>query len=216
MSYSRFQQVQPPYEPDELCYPAPIMPSNSTNNRLEEYYVIRIERQITEQQSELAKRDIFLGEDNKPVSIKEALRFDDVDKAEQHVHALSSQDRYQYVIQFYSWKRKNDNPDELGKFIDRIMEIPYPYRRTAYNWLRGRDVEALLLRESDEVYQRHRKVLRDHDIDITRKSDIILMKPKRRKFNIDTSQPEGAPRQYFAYPDQRPLPLAGDDDDTAE
>jgi hypothetical protein len=216
MSYICFQQVLPPFEPDELCYPAAIMPPNSKNNRLEEYYVIRVERKITEQQSELANRDIFLGTDNKPVSIKEALRFDNVDQAEQHVDALPPQDRYRYVIQFYSWKRKNDNPDELGEFINRIMEIPYPYRRTAYNWLRGRDVEALLRRESDEVYQRHRKLLLDHDIDITRRSDIILMKPKRRKFNIDTSRSEGAPRQYFAYPDQRPLPLTGDDDDAAE
>jgi len=189
------------------------MSHKQPDKRMEEYFVIRIERQRSAEQPRLAKRDIFLGEENKPAPITQARRFDDADLAARHIEQLEDQENYQYIIQFCSSKKPNGSPTEVEALIDRIMEIPYPYRRTAYNWLRGRDVQALLRRESEEVCERHRKVLLDHDIDITRKSDVILMKPKRRKFNINTRQPDGAPRQYFAYPGQKPLPVPSDDDD---
>lgn len=189
------------------------MSADSINKRLEEYFVIRVEHRVTERQPDLATRDIFLDKQDRLVPLKQARQFVTAEEAERHIQQLPAQDHYQFIIQFCSRERKSENPDEFAKFIDRIMEIPYPYRRTAYNWLRGRDVKALLLRESEEVYQRHRKVLLDHDIDITRKSDIILLKPKRKKFKIDARQPDGAPRQYFAYPDQKPVPLAADDDE---
>ncbi len=179
------------------------MSADSINKRLEEYFVIRVEHRVTERQPALATRDIFLGKQDRPVPLEQAHRFVTAEEAERHIQQLPAQDRYQFIIQFCSRGKKSENPDEFSKFIDRIMEIPYPYRRTAYNWLR----------ESEEVYQRHRKVLLDRDIDITRKSDIILMKPKRKKFNINTGQPARAPRQYFAYPDQKPVPLAADDDE---
>lgn len=98
---------------------------------------IRIERRITERQPDLAKRDIFLGKQDRPVPVKQARRFDTFEEAERHIHQLPDQDHYQFVIQFCSWKKQNENSDEFSQFINRIMEIPYPYRRTAYNWLRG-------------------------------------------------------------------------------
>ncbi|MFP4611126.1 MAG: hypothetical protein ACLFQT_08900 [Thiohalophilus sp.] len=189
------------------------MDPNQTDNRIDEYFVIRIERQLSAEQSRLARRDIFLGPDNQLVPITQARRFEDADQAARHIARLDEQDHYQYIIQFCSQKDRNASPTELEALINEIMEIPYPYRRTAYNWLRGRDVQALLRRESDEVYERHRRVLLDHDIDITRKSDVILMKPKRGKFNINTGQQsDTAPRQYFAYPGQKPLPVSSDDE----
>ncbi|MDZ7662095.1 hypothetical protein [Thiohalophilus sp.] len=189
------------------------MDPNQTDSRFDEYFVIRIERQLSAEQSRLARCDIFVGPDNQLVPIKEALRFEDADRAARHIGQLDEQDRYQYIIQFCSQKDRNASPSELETLINEIMEIPYPYRRTAYNWLRGRDVQALLRRESDEVCERHRRVLLEHDIDITRKSDVILMKPKRGKFNINTGQQsDTAPRQYFAYPGQKPLPVSSDDE----
>lgn len=188
------------------------MSRGESNSRLEEYYVIRIERQLSADQPRLARRDTFLGEDGQLVPIKQARHFADADTAAQHIEQLADQARYDYVIQFCSSMKPNESPTEVEALIERIMEIPYPYRRTAYNWLRGRDVQALLRRESEEVCERHRRVLLDHDIDITRKSDIILMKPKRKKFNINTGQSDHAPRQYFAYPNQKPLPVPSDDD----
>jgi len=193
------------------------MDPNQTDSRIEEYFVIRIERQLSAGQSRLAKRDIFLGPNNQLVPIKEARRFEDADLAARHIEQLAGQNHYQYIIQFCSHKDRNASPSELETLINGIMEIPYPYRRTAYNWLRGRDVQALLRRESEEVCERHRRVLLDHDIDITRKSDIILMKPKRGKFNINTGQQsDTAPRQYFAYPGQKPLPVPSDDSEGSD
>lgn len=189
------------------------MKRDKSDHRLEEFFVIRIERQLSEHQPRLAKRDIFLGEGNQLVPIKQARHFTSAEDAAQHIEQLDdNSERFRYIIQFCSHRPPNESPDEIESLINRIMEIPYPYRRTAYNWLRGRDVQALLRRESEEVCERHRKVLLDHDIDITRKSDIILMKPKRRKFNINTGDSDTAPRQYFAYPGQKPIPVPSDDD----
>ena len=188
-----------------------------SNSRLDEYFVVRIERQLSTEQTRLAKRDIFLGENDQLVPIRDARQFDSAELAAAHIETLEEQEQYQYIIQFCSSKKPNDSPTEVEELINRIMEIPYPYRRTAYNWLRGRDVQALLRRESEEVCERHRRVLLDHDIDITRKSDIILMKPKRKKFNINTGQKsDTAPRQYFAYPGQKPLPVPSDEEGGSE
>lgn len=190
------------------------MKSPSPDKQAEEYFVIRVERRLNAEQSRLAKRDIFLGEDDKLVPIGQARHFADADVAADHIDQLDDDShRYDYIIQFCSQIKASDSPTEIENLINQIMEIPYPYRRTAYNWLRGRDVMALLRRESEEVCERHRKVLLDHDIDITQKSDIILMKPKRGKLHINTGDDRGAaPRQYFAYPNQKPVPIASEDD----
>lgn len=185
-----------------------------THSRLDEYFVVRIERRLSAEQTRLAKRDIFLGQNDQLVPMRDARRFESAELAASHIDTLEEQEPYQYIIQFCSSKKPNDSPTEVEELINRIMEIPYPYRRTAYNWLRGRDVQALLRRESEEVCERHRRVLLDHDIDITCKSNIILMKPKRKKFNINTGQKsDTAPRQYFAYPGQKPLPVPSDEED---
>ncbi|MFO8023703.1 hypothetical protein [Thiohalophilus sp.] len=187
------------------------------NNRLDEYFVVRVERQLSTEHIRRSKRDIFLGENDQLVPALDARRFDTAELAASHIETLDERGQYQYIIQFCSSKKPNDMPTEVEALINRIMEIPYPYRRTAYNWLRGRDVQVLLRRESEEVCERHRRVLLDHDIDITRKSDIILMKPKRKKFKINTGQKsDTAPRQYFAYPGQKPLPIPSDDSDGSE
>lgn len=185
-------------------------------NRVDEYFVIRVERQISVEQPRLAKRDIFIGEENLLVQVSQARRFSTAEEAAEYIQRLDASERYRYIIQFCSSIKPNDDPTEVESLINRIMDIPYPYRRTAYNWIRGRDVLALLRKESDEVCERHRRVLLDHDIDITRKSDVILMKPKRGKLNINTGGDTNAPRQYFAYPNQKPVPLPQDEDENSE
>jgi hypothetical protein len=42
------------------------------------------------------------------------------------------------------------------------------------------------------------------------------MKPKRGKLNINTGDNASAPRQYFAYPDQKPVPVSDDEDENTE
>lgn len=185
-------------------------------NQVDEYFVIRIERQLSEEQPRLAKRDIFLGDENQLVKISQARRYTTADEAAEYIQQLDTSEQYQYIIQFCSSMQPNGDPTEIEILINRIMDIPYPYRRTAYNWIRGRDVLALLRRESEEVCERHRRVLLDHDIDITVKSDVILMKPKRGKLNINTGDNASAPRQYFAYPDQKPIPVSDDEDENTE
>ena len=86
------------------------------------------------------------------------------------------------------------------------MEIPYPYRRTAYNWMRGKDVITLLRSESDEVYERHHNFLLDYDIDISEASQVVLISAKKKLSSkvYHDELPDNAPRQFFASPEQRP------------
>lgn len=187
------------------------MKQTNTNVSLHEYYVIRVERHLTAEQPELARRDIFVGQQANLTSIKHARQFDSIEHAEDYINSIGAQDRYQFIIQFCTRHKQSEADDPLTNLLQAMMDIPYPYRRTAYNWVRGKDVKQILLRDSQEVYERHCKVLLEHDIDITKKSDLILFKPKRQgKIRINNPDSVTAPRQYFAYPAQRPLPLKTD------
>ncbi len=135
-----------------------------------------------------------------------ALRFDTLEQAERYTadHDTGS---HRWLIQLCSRERRDTGTSEgLHQLVERIMEIPQPYRRSAYNWLRGKDVPALLRRQGEEVYRRHRDVLTQHDIDISRPSEIVLMRPKRGRLPINTGKAgrRGGPRQYVALPAQRP------------
>jgi hypothetical protein len=167
---------------------------------LEEFYVIRVaHHEVTKQQ------EAFIGPDNKLLRANRALRFDSAEAAESFLAGYEQNPVYDYTIQFCIIEGKETLDTPLQKLVAHIMDIPQPYRRTAYNWVRGKDVRKILLRDSEEVYERHRHTLLEYDIDITRPSDIILFRPSSR-FDINDvmKQPEDAPAQYFAYPGQRP------------
>ncbi|MDY6980438.1 MAG: hypothetical protein SV201_11185, partial [Pseudomonadota bacterium] len=95
-----------------------------SNSRLDEYFVVRIERQLSTEQTRLAKRDIFLGENDQLVPIRDARHFDSAELAAAHIESLEEQDQYQYIIQFCSSQKPNETPTEVEELINRIMEIP--------------------------------------------------------------------------------------------
>lgn len=134
--------------------------------------------------------------------------FPSLEAAERHIRERSDHDHYRFLVQRCSRETASVAPEEAQGLVQRIMEIPHPYRRTAYNWLRGKDVKAILMRDSKEVYERHRNMLLDFDIDIGEKSTVVLMKPRRGRIHVNTGNaPAGTgPRQYFAPASQRPTP----------
>ena len=179
---------------------------------IEEFYVIRVKRKATDAHKAMTpERDVFISRSDSFGAVSKAKGFDNIEAAEAYLLQREDRDRYLFQIQYCTLVKPPQEDDPIKTITDTLMQIPYPYRRTAYNWYRGRDVEMLLKRESDEVYQRHQKLLLDYDIDITTKSDVILLGPSRKR-KKSTLQPQAystSPRQYFAYPDQRPKPLAG-------
>lgn len=179
---------------------------------IEEFYVIRVKRKATDAHKAMTpERDVFISRSDSFGAVNKAKGFDSIEAAEAYLSQRKDRDRYQFQIQYCTLVKPPQEDDPIKTIADELMQIPYPYRRTAYNWYRGRDVEMLLKRESHEVYQRHQKMLLDYGIDITTKSDVILLGPsrKRKKSTIRPQTGSTSPRQYFAYPDQRPKPLAG-------
>lgn len=174
--------------------------------RLDEYYVIRVKRKPGSARA--SRQEVFVT-DRGLGPVGRALGFDSIEAAEAYIRQHADSDAYTCQIQYCSLLRTPDPDDPVDSITDALMQIPYPYRRTAYNWYRGRDVEQLLRRESDEVYERHRKMLLDYDIDITRPSDVVLIRTRRqRKPDPGPAAAANAPRQYFAWPGQRPRPPA--------
>ena len=179
---------------------------------IEEFYVIRVKRKASDTHKAITpERDVFITSSDSFGAVNKARAFDSIEAAEAYLLQREDRDHYQFQIQYCTLFKPPQEDDPIKTITDELMQIPYPYRRTAYNWYRGRDVEILLKRESDEVYQRHQKLLLDYGIDITTKSDVILLGPtrKRKKSSIQSQANSTSPRQYFAYPDQRPKPLAG-------
>lgn len=163
---------------------------------LEEYFVIQIPGVEGE-------RDRYVGPDDQGTALTGAQRFPSVEAAERYMEDKRGSVEGNWRIQLCTREAPADSKGNT--FAARLMEIPYPYRRTAYNWLRGRDVRALLLREGESVYRRHRKILRDHDVDIDRPSTVVMLKPKRPRRAINTGQSRNAgPRQFFCAPGERP------------
>jgi len=178
---------------------------------IEEFYVTHVKRKAADANKAItSERDMFISRSDSFGAVNKARAFDSIEAAEAYLLQREDRDRYQFQIQYCTLFKPPQEDDPINTITDELMQIPYPYRRTAYNWYRGRDVEMLLKRESDEVYQRHQKLLLDYGIDITTKSDVILLGPtrKRKKSVIPPQATTTSPRQYFAYPDQRPKPLA--------
>ena len=180
--------------------------------KIEEFYVIRVKRKTSDLHKAITpEREVFINSNDAFGAVNKARAFDSIEAAEAYLAQRKDRDCYQFQIQYCTLFKPPQENDPIKTITDELMQIPYPYRRTAYNWYRGRDVVALLKRESDEVYQRHQKLLLDYGIDITSKSDVILLGPGRRRkksFSLpDTCA--NSPRQYFAYPQQRPKPLPG-------
>lgn len=173
---------------------------------MEEFYVIR----VAHVNPEIHKpQEAFVGADDKLLRANRALRFASVEEAEAFLSTHEQNPAYEYTIQFCMVEGREVLDTPLQKMVAQIMEIPPPYRRTAYNWIRGKDVRAILMRESAEVYERHRHTLLEYAIDITRPSEVILFRrPGRHDINELFREQKGdqgeTPRQYFAYPDQRP------------
>lgn len=180
--------------------------------KIEEFYVIRVNRKAAAtHKAVIPEREVFVSSSDSFGAINKARAFDSIEAAEAYLAQRKDHDRYRFQIQYCTLFKPPQEDDPIKTISDELMQIPYPYRRTAYNWYRGRDVEMLLKRESNEVYQRHQKLLLDFGIDITTKSDIVLLgrtRKRKKSFNLPQTKTT-SPRQYFAYPDQRPKPLAG-------
>lgn len=174
---------------------------------VDEYYAIRIERDDahTSDDGHLG-HDIFITESGKLGHITKAKRFPDLETAETYILEHPVPEQYRHHIQFCTTENRNQEDTEQSRITAQLMEIPYPYRRTAYNWMRGKDVIGLLRSESDEVYERHHRFLLDYDIDISSPSPVVMISARKKvskKVHYD-ELPENAPRQFFAMPSQRP------------
>jgi hypothetical protein len=181
------------------------------SDRIDEYYVIRVSRKVSDaRKTHSPEREVFVSNSGSLGAVSKAKAFYSIEEAEAYLAQRKDTDHYTFQIQYCTLFKPPQEDDHVKTITDQLMQIPYPYRRTAYNWYRGRDVEVLLKRESDEVYQRHRKLLLDYGINIKNKSDVILLGRKRkRKIPFQqTKTTTNAPRQYFAYPAQRPKPVA--------
>jgi hypothetical protein len=174
---------------------------------MDEYYAIRIVR--NEQRPEHGRHeghDIFVTESGKLGHLTKAKRFPSIEETEDYIRQHPVPEGYQHHIQLCTTENRDREATEQSRITAQLMEIPYPYRRTAYNWMRGKDVVGLLRSESDEVYERHHRFLLDYDIDISKPSPVVLISAKKkvsRKVHYD-ELPENAPRQFFASPSQRP------------
>lgn len=153
-------------------------------------------------------RDQYLGQDGHPAPLGRARRFTTLEAAEGHLREHPPGPEVQGVVQYCHRLKGARRDDAVGDLLDRIMAIPHPYRRSAYNWVRGRDVRAILSRESPEVYARHRRFLLDYAIDLERPSAVVLMRPRRRSIPINAGGPAtgNEPRSYFLPRGQRPKP----------
>lgn len=182
------------------------------SKRVKEFYVIRVKRKVSDtSQAMTTVREVYINANNSFGAVSKARSFDSIEDAEAYLAQRHDHDRYDFQIQYCSLFTPPQEDDPIQTITDELMQIPYPYRRTAYNWYRGRNVVALLRRESEEVYQRHRKLLLDYGIDIATNSDVVLLgRTRKRKRSLNPVQSAGSsPRQYFAYPAQRPRPVAG-------
>lgn len=172
---------------------------------IEEFYILRAESRDRVPRGDDRAAGGFVNPGGALGPLTSALRFDTLEQAERYT-AEHDTGSYRWLIQLCSRESRETGASEgLHRLIERIMEIPQPYRRSAYNWLRGKDVPALLRREGEEVYRRHRNLLTQHDIDITRPSEVVLMRPKRGRRPINTGEAAlgVGPRQYVALPAQR-------------
>ena len=174
---------------------------------VDEYYAIRIEREEARTPDDRHQgHDIFITESGKLGHITKAKRFADIEAAERYIHQHPVPEQYRHHIQLCSTENRDQEDTEQSRITAQLMEIPYPYRRTAYNWMRGKDVIGLLRSESEEVYERHHGFLLDYEIDISKPSPVVLISAKKKvrsKVHYD-ELPENAPRQFFASPAQRP------------
>ena len=170
----------------------------------DEFYAVRVKR--PENGAKLSSRDVYLTESGSFGPISRSAMFDSIESAEQAIALRTDRDQYDFSVEFCTRERKSDETDEETTFLRGLMAIPYPYRRTAYNWVRGRDVREILLRDSEEVYERHRQHLLDFDIDITQPSAIVIMRPKRRrlKVNDEIEKYKDGPKAYFVSRAERP------------
>lgn len=174
-------------------------------SRIDEYYVIRLTRKSRQRPSlEAAEHDIYVNSEGKPGRIDQALTFSSIDACEHYLQQQPASAQMFYHIQLCSSLHRDSA--EYSQLTARLMEIPYPYRRSAYNWYRGKDVERLLRSEADEVYDRHRKLLLQYDIDIALPSAVVLFSTRKKvsaKPHHDRL-PNNAPRQFVCAAPLRP------------
>lgn len=155
---------------------------------------------------------LFLAQDGSLGDRATAQRFRRLADAEAEVARRNDHDQFRFTVERCS-RLAPAGESQSPNLLARIMTIPQPYRRTAYNWLCGRDVKASLSRQSIQVYERHRSMLRDYGIDITQPSRVVLLRRPRRaiRINLGTPPPD-APQQYIPTPAQRRRALGRDDD----
>lgn len=165
-----------------------------------EYYVIRL---LNGTHHAEHSQPLYLNPTGNPDCFNHARRFNSIEEAESYLESHLD-GRGETLIQRCTPLPRH-NPDQAGPIYKRLMDIDQPYRRTAYNWLRGKAVKPLLMQQGEDVYRRHRQFLLDYNIDIEKPSDLVLLKPRKGKIRINTGEySDNEPRQFIAYPDQRP------------
>lgn len=179
-------------------------------NKLDEFYVIRV-RPAGEHFGNGSPKwtGTFVSSQGTLSPFAKARQFSTLEEADAYIDEQNDNDRWRFSVQFCTRGRTAQQPAKLQGIIGEIMKIPHPYRRTAYNWICGRDVKARLMSQSIEVFERHRRMLLQHGIDIEQRSTVVLMKRPRRRIRINAGTSAGGsmPRQYFIPRSQRPRPL---------
>jgi hypothetical protein len=180
----------------------------------DEFFVLRLSEPAAERPAPEA-RERYLDRQGGLGPLSRARRFPSAEQADIEAAAQARRAGTRLVVQRCTRERRPRRAEAARGPLDQLMGIPQPYRRTAYNWLCGRDVKALLLGQSQEVYDRHHRTLLDHGIDIGEPSAVVLFRRRRGRVavNVGTPPTDGGPRRYFTPRAERPAPPAADGED---
>ena len=170
----------------------------------EQFYVIRLEGELPARYRQLqAGHGVYLTGNKRPGSLHKAARFANIDAAETFLADWPNTRGYISHIQLCTME-KTTRAEQASEVTQRLMQIPYPYRRTAYNWMRGVDVMRLLESDQPGVLERHHKTLLKYGIDITQPSPVRLLPRRKKAIKLVQYDDKEGPRAYFSPRSQRP------------
>lgn len=174
------------------------------NDDFEEFYLVRVEGKLPTRYHNLRQgHGVFLTRARRLGSLQKAARFSDLSSAEAFLQDWPNRRGYATHIQLCTLE-SSTHASSASSLTRRLMAIPYPYRRTAYNWMRGVDVIALLQSDKPGVLERHQRTLLGVGIDITQPSPIRLLPRKKRRIQLPHISPADGPKAYFTPRSQRP------------
>ncbi|MBI3562442.1 MAG: hypothetical protein HY080_12090 [Gammaproteobacteria bacterium] len=171
----------------------------------DEFYVIRLNGDPTEElKSDPGDFGLYLSADHCAVAFPEAAQFVCLETAEAFIRQWPDKDHHSLLVQYCTRGRSTENNPAYSQITQLLMEIPLPYRRSAYNWYHGKNVKAQLLQQSQEVWQRHYRFLLDFDIDLEKPSTVRLLPRQRKKIEFTLVATTNAPKSYFSTRQERP------------